>query len=169
MARKEADREDLLRDAVAFKDRALFSVPGMQGEIFVGLRDDNAGSIYVGADPVYHFNAQQQLRRAFVDGLLYKAEQGKLVVMERQRSAEATILESRQLSVEEAKQFVQRMQSLLVQICAALLSSSVTLIGQVTAEQTANRGETAMERITSWLAQQRLEPREICVADSAGL
>ena len=83
MAREEADREDLLGDATAFVERIEWRLPSGDptaqsdppGQIvFAGFRADDAVSFYFDADPVYHFNAAGQLRRAFCQGLLLKAE-----------------------------------------------------------------------------------------------
>ncbi len=94
MARHETDREDLMREAVRLVPRAAWHVPHEPDEVVIGFRG-KALSVYFGPDPVYHFNEAGELRRAFVDGLLWKAEHGTLLVMQRHRSADATALRSR--------------------------------------------------------------------------
>ena len=53
--------------------------------IVVGFRRDGALSIFFGDDPVYQFNAAGELRRAYCDGLLFKAVRGRLVSLRRVR------------------------------------------------------------------------------------
>ena len=75
MARRESDREDLLREATALVERAELTIEGFDEPIVVGFRRDGSASFFFGADPVYQFNTAFELRRAFVVGLLYKAEE----------------------------------------------------------------------------------------------
>src|SRR5262245_37512289 len=86
MARHEQDREDLIREATALIDRCeLVDLSGGDPWV-VGVRAGGAVSIYLGSDPVYHFNSAGQLRRAFVDGELWTAERGRLVRLARRRT-----------------------------------------------------------------------------------
>ena len=66
MAREEADREDLMREATALVQRAEFSAGGKP--VFVGFRTNGAASVFFDSDPVYQFNSNGELRRAFVAG-----------------------------------------------------------------------------------------------------
>src|SRR5687767_3585112 len=116
MAREEHDREDLLREATAFVDRAEFAVSGFASPVFVGLRRDGAASIYVNSDRVYHFNAAGELRRAYCDGLLYKADRGNLVSLDRRRDANETSLVSRRLPAEETRAFLEEMLKSLARL-----------------------------------------------------
>ena len=67
MARNEADREDLMREAVALTERVELFVPGFEELITIGFRSNGAMSIFVGQDPVYQFDPSGRLRRAFAD------------------------------------------------------------------------------------------------------
>jgi hypothetical protein len=60
------DREDLLRDARALVPRVQIkaTLGGQPVSLFAGFRGE-ALSLYYNADPVFHFNADGALRRAF--------------------------------------------------------------------------------------------------------
>src|SRR5690606_4241518 len=87
MARQEQDREDLLKEATALVERVELAIDGMPEHVVVGFRADGCASFYFGPEPVWHFNTSQELRRAYVGGLLYKAEQGRLVSLQRNRTS----------------------------------------------------------------------------------
>ncbi len=87
MARNEQDREDILREATALIERIELELPGYAEPLIVGFRRDGSASVFVGTDPVFQFNSQHQLRRAYLAGKLIKAERGQLVSLERRRTA----------------------------------------------------------------------------------
>jgi hypothetical protein len=163
MAREEQDREDLLRDATAYADRAELDFPGFESPVFFGLRRDGAASVYFSADRVYHFNARGELRRAYLDGLLYKADQGQLVAMARQRSDTETSLESRRLSADETRRLLAGMQRELLQLAEWFASDTAAARRQVTSADTAAHGQTACGRIADWLNRM---PQQFGVARS---
>jgi hypothetical protein len=74
MSRNESDREDLMAEATALRRRVQLQVPGEALSIIAGFRDEGRVSIYFGPDPVYHFDEQGRLRRAFVAGRLYRTQ-----------------------------------------------------------------------------------------------
>ena len=84
VARKEHDREDILREATALTERIEVELPGYAEPIVVGFRPDGSASVFIGFDPVFQFNSKHQLRRAYVAGKLIKAERGQLVSLARQ-------------------------------------------------------------------------------------
>src|SRR6184192_244955 len=88
MARVERDREDLLAEATALVERVELEVAGWPGHVVLGFRASGCGSVYFGADEAYQFNTTGELRRAYRDGALYKAERRRLVRLARQRTAE---------------------------------------------------------------------------------
>src|SRR4051794_11841558 len=92
MARHESDREDLLREATALVERVELTMAGSEEPIVIGFRRDGSCSMFFGADPVYQFNTQAELRRAFREGRLVKAEGGRLVALERRREAGQLVL-----------------------------------------------------------------------------
>jgi hypothetical protein len=146
MARSESDREDLLREATALALRAELSVPGFAEPIVVGFRRDGSASVYFGADPVYQFNTGGELRRAYVGGLLYKAERGRLVALRRERTASAVALVRRELTEEETASLLATMHDHLERIRLALADSEASITGQVPADGHLD------DRIRQWLA-----------------
>src|SRR5690242_9938995 len=96
MTRSEHDREDLLREATALVERSELHIEGCDVPVVAGFRRNGSFSCYFfGGDPVYQFNTAGELRRAFVAGLLYKAEGAHLIVLHRERDASQTVLSRR--------------------------------------------------------------------------
>jgi hypothetical protein len=147
MSRRESDREDLLREATALVERAELQVQGFDETVIVGFRQDGAASIFFGADPVYQFNAAGELRRAFVGGLLYKAERGKLVSLRRERTETETALMRRELSDGEADALGVEMRERLRQLEGAMAEGRFAVNGE------RPDGSAVWRRIHGWLAR----------------
>ncbi|MEJ7592668.1 MAG: hypothetical protein WKF77_14050 [Planctomycetaceae bacterium] len=92
MAQHEEDREDLMREAVALPHRVELSVVGFNSLITIGFRSNSAMSIFIGQDPVYQFDSESRLRRAYVDGLLYRSQHTTLAMLKRERTNTQTLL-----------------------------------------------------------------------------
>ena len=148
MAREEHPREDLLRDARNISPRVLvrLALPVDAEPVFCGFRGD-AISFYFGEDPVYQFNPRGELRRAFVNGQLIKAEGGELIAMQRERTATSSTLASRDLSPQERVQLLDDMTARLSHFRHALAEGAYELEGEVPA------GSNAIERVRGWLAR----------------
>jgi hypothetical protein len=131
MAASESDREDLLREATALVERAELSVPSYTEPVVAGFRRDGAASFYFGAERVYQFNTTRELRRAYIDGLLYKAERGQLVALTRERSESEVSLVRRELTSDETSAILTSLASHLDRLRDALQAQACTLIGQV--------------------------------------
>ena len=157
MARQESDREDLLREATALVERAELQIPGESEPVTAGFRRDGSLSVFFGGDPVYQFNAAGELRRAFADGLLYKAERGRLVALRRERSEREVALVRRELSDDETATFLIASRKRLNHILAALQTHNFRLMGQVPTD-----GDVPA-RVSEWLAAL---PAELSVARS---
>lgn len=134
MARSESDREDLLREATALVERAELRIEGYDEPMVVGFRRDGEASVFFGADPVYQFNAAGELRRAYVGGRLYKAEQGRLVALSRERSAAQVALIRTELTDDETAALVEALQLHLSRVRTALRDRSYQVLGQVPRE-----------------------------------
>ncbi|MDX1945813.1 MAG: hypothetical protein SFU86_10485 [Pirellulaceae bacterium] len=147
MARHEADREDILREATALVERAELTLSGRAEPIVVGFRRDGAASIFFGADPVYQFNAAGQLRRAYVGGRLIKAEQGRLISLRRERRETEVALWRHELTAEEEGVLLSQMQADLVRLGMALATGEFQLVGQIPADQ------DVVGRVRAWLAE----------------
>lgn len=131
MARQESDREDLLREATALVERAELQIPGESEPVTVGFRRDGSLSIFFGGDPVYQFNTAGQLRRAYVAGLLYKAERGRLVALRRERTPAEVALVRRELTDTEAEAILATASSRLASLSESLQSGSFQTAGQI--------------------------------------
>ncbi len=120
MARNEGDREDLIREAVALQERVELQVVGFDELITIGFRSNRAMSIFVGQDPVYQYDPDGRLRRAFVMGLLYRSQHNTLAKMRRERSETQTVLFRDDLSTEELEQFRATMREVLSKLRNAI-------------------------------------------------
>lgn len=123
MAREEAPREDLLAEAVALSPRVELLV-GDGPTCVVGLRPAGGGSCYFGDDPVFHFNRQGELRRAFVDGKLLVARAGRLTALTRSRTPQETALLSSELTAPQTADLLAQCQTRLQALRAALAAGT---------------------------------------------
>ncbi|MEX2112673.1 MAG: hypothetical protein WD845_05770 [Pirellulales bacterium] len=147
MARREQDREDMLAEATALVQRASLRLPEFADPVIVGFRRDRSASFYFGADPVYQFTSGGLLRRAFVDGLIYKAERGRLVSLERQRDSNAVQLVRHELREEEQQSFMAGLRRHLNLLRGALADGQSHVVGQVPANA------DVIDRVRTWLAE----------------
>jgi hypothetical protein len=147
MARQEQDREDLLREATALVERAELRIASSNDPILAGFRRDRSFAIYFGGDPVYQFNTAGELRRAFVAGLMYKAEVGRLISLRREKESDRTVLVRRELSGDEQTTLLTSARQALGELRTALERDDFTLVGQVPGES------GVIERIQAWLAR----------------
>jgi hypothetical protein len=147
------DREDLLRDARALVPRVQIqaTLGGRRVSLFAGFRGD-ALSLYYNADPVFHFNADGELRRAFIDGRLVKAEAGRLVAMERVFTPTAVELHAEDVTAETQAALLVDLAARLAELREVLSAGNFTLDGQVPADG------NALERLAAWLAPERCPP-----------
>jgi hypothetical protein len=134
MARFEQDREDILREATALVERTEWSVPTLPDPVVVGFRRDGSPSIYFGSEPVLQFNSQGELRRAYDQGRLLKAERGRLVAMRRERKERQVVLHSHELSETELQEFLKRMLHLLATVRDAVQRGTARVTRQVPSE-----------------------------------
>lgn len=153
MSRQEADREDLLREATALVERVEILLPGCADSVVAGFRRDGSASFFFGADPVYQFNSARELRRAFAEGKLLKAEGGQLVALDRQRTEHQVQLVRNLLDTGETAALLDDATRRLDGLAAALVSGTFSIVGQVSP-----RGD-AMERVSEWLASRSVPPR----------
>ena len=163
MARREAPKEDLVRDATAFATRVeLRRSPDDLDWIFVGVRTDGDGSIYFGDDEFYAFNAKGELRRALKEGRLYKAEGRGLVAMRRERTDEESVLASERLSSDEQDALIQSLSERISALVRALYDGSMTVARSA--------GEAASDKasVRDWLSQRAAGPITVAERPHAG-
>ena len=156
MARDEQDREDVLREATALVERAELTVEGFDDPIVVGFRTGGAASVFIGADPVYQFNTLNELRRAYRDGRLVKAMDGKLFELERYRTQGQVQLLRRELDETARAKLLGDSRSQLAELRDSLASGQFQVVGQVPTS------EDVVARIQRWLAEL---PESISVAN----
>lgn len=132
MSRQSQDREDLLRDATALVPRLMLRVliSGDSCEVFAGFRGE-ALSLYFGADPVYQFNSVGELRRAFVDGVIVKAESGVLSRWRQERSTDEVAMHSRSFPAAETAEFLKAANARIAELRTALDAGEFELVGHV--------------------------------------
>ena len=147
MARHEADREDIMREATALVERIELRLLNREETVIIGFRKDGAVSLFFGQQKVYHFNSQNELRRAFLAGELVKAEQRQLIALRRERTATEVQLLRRPLD-ERDKQFeLEILCSLLAELRSAIPTASVEVVAQHPSDG------SVLARVTDWIAQ----------------
>ena len=145
MAHQESEREDLLKDATAYSLRGQWRVPSCQEPVFVGFRPNGGASFYFGQDEAYHFNAAGELRRAFYDGKLIKAEDAGLVELTRHRTPGETQLLRREWSADACQAFLAQIRKRLNEFSHDLSGDSAILEGQVVGSTAKVAAESAQE------------------------
>lgn len=145
MPRQEHDREDLLREATALIERISLQLTGHDEEIVIGFRHDGSASIYFGTSRVYQFTTGGHLRRAFSGELLYKAERGTLVALNRERKNDVVELTRRVLSQAQTQAFLVEMREKLDLLHDALAKRNFDVLGQVPADV------DLLQRTACWL------------------
>lgn len=150
MARHAQDREDLLRDAKALVPRVMLRlmILGKPCEVFAGFRAD-AVSLYFGSDPVYHFNSAGELRRAFVDDCIVKAEAGRLQVWQAERNAVEIAMQSRFMTAEQVEKLREDLLVRRDELQGAIERKEFELVGQVPTDS------NAVDQLLAWLAARR--------------
>jgi hypothetical protein len=157
MARREQDREDLLREATALVERMEVRTASESESVVIGFRRDGAASVYFGASPAYHFNARNELRRAYVGDQLWKAQSGRLVTMTRERTDDVVQLLTRELTEAEQLTALRELRSRLTQLTSDLATAEFhDVIGQEPADC------DLLGRMQGWL---RALPDTIVVAE----
>lgn len=147
MARQEREREDLLREAKALVERIEIVVTDQDPPVVIGFRSNGAASLYFGGDPVYHFNSTCELRRAFIDGLQFKAVNGRLVSLSRKRTQHEVELVRHELTGTEQAQALANIRSRLDSLRRAIASQGFEVIGQIP------EGADLIGRVSQWLSQ----------------
>ncbi len=157
MPRAEENREDLLREATALVERAELQIADFPDTIVIGFRDTEAASFFFGQQIVYHFNPAAELRRAYLDGNLFKADHRRLARLTRTRTADAVNLIRHDLTPVETAELLTTTHSRLSNLKSALDAGRFTVIGQVPPEA------NIIERVRNWLANL---PEQIPIAPS---
>ena len=155
MARHEEDKEDLMREATALVQRVELTLPATGETCVIGFRRDGAASVFFGADPVLQFNKTLELRRAFCEGKLVKAEQGRLVWLERVRTETEVQLRRREFTADEQRSFVETAQLRLSDLRQQVAIAETQVLRQIP------EGEDVLGDVRRWLADL---PRTLAIA-----
>tara|TARA_R110002072_G_scaffold302615_1_gene486789 strand:- start:48031 stop:48519 length:489 start_codon:yes stop_codon:yes gene_type:complete len=131
MARNESDREDLIREATAMRNRIEWELPGESEPVFAGVRSDGSLSVYFGQDPVYQFSPSGQLRRAYAAGFLFRTQGSTLAKLHRERSLDQTVLARSDLEPDELSRFVIEMDDRLTRLAQSLRDGSANELRSV--------------------------------------
>lgn len=131
MARHEEDREDLLAEARALVPRVELNCAPWPHPIVLGRRRDDFLSVYLGQDCVYHFDSEGRLRRAYVDGFLYRSAGSTLTRIFRERTPSETILRAQDFDSQETTSFLDRMRAHLDSLLTALEGGEFQILRQV--------------------------------------
>ena len=134
MDRTESDRDDLMAEAVAMTRRVELTIPGEETLIVTGFRANGWLSIYLGPDLMYQFDEHGRLRRAFVNGLLFRTQGTTLAQLHRQRTDTETILLRRDLSNSELAEFRLALFNRATAFHERLTKREVVIVRQVPVE-----------------------------------
>lgn len=162
MARTESDKEDLIQEATALVERAEFcrdapSPDSCWQMVTVGYRKNGDVSLYFDQDPLYQFNSNGRLRRAWEGGFLYRSETDTLAKLDRQRDDAKTTLHRSDLTSTELAEFRQRMTRLLTDLHVVLSNDSWVCPRQVSVrgdikERTVTMLNTVLRQDDNFLA-----------------
>ncbi|NQV28579.1 MAG: hypothetical protein HQ518_29855 [Rhodopirellula sp.] len=131
MARNESDREDLIREATALRNRVEWQIPGEAEPVFAGIRSNGSLSVYFGPDPVYQFSTAGSLRRAYAGGFLYRTQGSTLARLKRNRSTETTTLLRNDLNADELEAFLATMDDRLMRLQQSIADGSALILRSV--------------------------------------
>ncbi|VAX42535.1 hypothetical protein MNBD_PLANCTO02-856 [hydrothermal vent metagenome] len=131
MARNESDREDLMKEATALIRRIEFCVADNPQQIVAGFRKTGGLSLYFEADPVYHVDEMMRLRRAYVDGYLYRTQGTTLAQLNRQRTKTTTTLHRYDLGEEECQAFCKQVATNIQNLFNSLQKNDVQIHQQI--------------------------------------
>ncbi len=157
MTRHQNDREDLLAEASALVVRAELELPTFPEPVVIGFRREGQASVYFGQDRAYHFNDRNELRRAYVSNLLYRADAGRLASLDRRRVEGETQLIRHDLSEQETDEFLRGARGRLLRVRRHFDRQEFRVVREVAG------GEDVAARISGWLSSL---PVEIEIAPS---
>ncbi|MBM83774.1 MAG: hypothetical protein CMJ78_24725 [Planctomycetaceae bacterium] len=134
MSRHESDREDIMAEATALVRRVEFQLNYEPPPIVAGFKRSGHLSIYFDQDPVYHFDENGLLRRAYVGGHLYRTQGETLACLDRDRSASATHLMREDLETAALEKFRIEMLDRLKSIVEAFGGDRLQVLRQLPAD-----------------------------------
>jgi hypothetical protein len=147
-ARNESDREDIMREATALKRRISLRVSGMPEPIVAGFRTNDYFSVFFDQDPVYQYDNQGQLRRAYLGGLLYRTQGNTLAKLKRVRTETQTVLRREDLNNNQLAAFLATMSEFTSRLFNAFENGTVTVLETIPNDPAiADQVTTALQRV----------------------
>lgn len=144
-----------MREATALKRRVSFRVAGLPEPIVAGFRSNDYFSVFFDQDPVYQFDNEGRLRRAYRNGLLYRTQGSTLAQLQRVRTAEQTTLKRSDLEPAELREFLAQMTAFIQGLWDAVRNGTAEIQQQIPDNQDIDRAvATALEAVLS----QKTEP-----------
>jgi hypothetical protein len=143
MSRQETDREDLMREAVALARRVELVCEGEPEPVIAGFRRSGHLAVYFGADPVYQFDEAGRLRRAFIDGDLYRTQGETLARLTRRRTQAETVLDRHDLSADELTDVLTAARSRLERLARLIDSGAARATSRIPADDEALPSDVA--------------------------
>lgn len=147
MARNESDRDDLWAEAVALTSRVELAVADWPEAVVAGYRNNGWCSFYVGQNLMVQFTSDGGLRRAYVDGELYRTQGTTLAKLRRERSERETSLLRHDLSEAELAAFRTRVHTVVRDLRMMLETGHFAIQREVTTS-----GEKLTDRVAATLA-----------------
>ena len=143
MALEEHDREDLLGDGRMMPVRGETEIDGLT--VLCGFRSEGQVSIYFGSERVFQFDRRNQLRRVYLDGQRFAAQQGTLVELVRARRGGRLELRRDQVDGERIHEIIDCLQGCLAKIATSMCVTPWQTVGLTPPE--------FAERIDKWLGE----------------
>ncbi len=131
MSRQESDREDLMQEATGLHRRVEWQVSFTPDPVVAGFKKNGAFSVYFGAEPVYQFDSQGRLRRAFVEGFLFRTQGNTLARLQKNRVSNESQLVRHDLDDSELATFRVQACSWLRQLMQALDLGQISRLRQI--------------------------------------
>jgi hypothetical protein len=126
--------EDPMRDAVALTERVEIRGNDVPDAILAGFHRDGRLSLYFGEDPYYQFDARGGLRRAMVEGRLFRTQGTGLAALTRAPSAEAALLVRHDLDPNELGEFLRVMRTWVGALREGLTTGALEVVRQIPAD-----------------------------------
>lgn len=158
MARYEADREDIMREAIALRRRIAIKVPGVEDPIVCGVRSTGRWSFYLDPNRVYQFDEKLRLRRAYLACFLYRTQGTTLARMDRERTDTETTLVRNDLDAEELASVLAEMRTCLANLLDQLQSETYRVIESIPS------GSNVLGELRQALEQLLSKPMELAPA-----
>lgn len=130
-SRIEADREDLMAEAVNLPERIELTIPGIDTPVTIGRNPAGHWSFYFGPEPVYRFDSDLGLKRAVRDGKLYRTQGTTLAELTRVRLDDETQLQRRDLSEAEVVEVLTKIREELSGVLSCLRNSTAVILREV--------------------------------------